>query len=101
MSKVEPDCYPQFLETPAGILRLMSNSLRLQFLNLVVEDEVSVGSLSAALRMSQSVVAQHLAVRRGAKLVSTRRASQAVFYCCGSSAVKKMLAALRGTDPPI
>jgi DNA-binding transcriptional ArsR family regulator len=82
------------MKTQAALLMAMANPVRLEILQLLVENEIDVTSISNHLGMSQSAVSQHLAKLRAEKLVNTRRDAQTVFYSSTSSSVKTILAAL-------
>ena len=67
---------------------------RLQILEVLQTREVSVTELNMRLPMSQSSLSQHLAVLRTAKLVSTRKEAQTVFYSIRSPEVQLLLVGL-------
>lgn len=67
-------------DTAARLLRVMANKHRLRVLCLLIGGEKSVGELNAMIPVSQSVLSQHLAVLRRARLVHTRREAQAIYY---------------------
>ncbi|WP_106478076.1 ArsR/SmtB family transcription factor [Phytohalomonas tamaricis] len=64
----------------APLLKAMANENRLRILCLLQNKELSVSELNAKLELSQSALSQHLAVLRREGLVSTRRASQTIYY---------------------
>ncbi|MCM2971271.1 MULTISPECIES: ArsR/SmtB family transcription factor [Larsenimonas] len=81
------------------ILKAMANENRLRILCLLQEGEQSVSELNAKLELSQSALSQHLAVLRREGLVSTRRASQTIYYSLKgehAKAVLKTLGTLQG-----
>lgn len=73
----------------------MANPKRLAILNLLVEDEVSVGVMADQMGISQSALSQHLALLRSQKLVSFRRDAQTIYYSSSSEAVESILTALK------
>jgi DNA-binding transcriptional ArsR family regulator len=78
----------------AGVLAAMANAKRLHILAIISEKEVPVGQLAEMVDLSQSALSQHLGKLRGAKLVSTRREGQTIFYSCSSSAALTLLSTL-------
>lgn len=77
-----------------GLLKAMSNPVRLLVLCQLAESEKSVGELERVVDVSQSALSQHLALLRSRGLVNSRRAGQTIYYSlCGSEA-PALLAAL-------
>ena len=60
-------------EKNAEIYKILSNSKRLEILNLLREQEMPVEDLVKTLGISKANVSQHLALLRHAKLVTVRR----------------------------
>jgi len=80
----------------ARFLAALGNGKRLAILCLLVNGELSVGSIAEKVQLSQSALSQHLAKLRGEELVVTRRVGQTIFYSCRSEQVGEMLATLDG-----
>jgi DNA-binding transcriptional ArsR family regulator len=80
-----------FIHTSAELLLALANPARLQILDLLNSGEVSVGTLTHQVGLSQSATSQHLAKLRSARLVHTRRDAQNVYYSSNSDAVAKIL----------
>ncbi|MBP6858104.1 MAG: winged helix-turn-helix transcriptional regulator [Candidatus Pacebacteria bacterium] len=57
----------------AEIYKILANSKRLEILNLLREQEMSVEDLVKTLAITKSNVSQHLALLRHANLVTVRR----------------------------
>lgn len=68
------------LSTATSLLKAMANENRLRILCLLDEAELSVSELNARLSLSQSALSQHLAILRREGMVTTRRASQTIYY---------------------
>ena len=68
------------LADATGLLKAMANENRLRILCLLDEKELSVSELNSRLSLSQSALSQHLAILRRENMVSTRRASQTIYY---------------------
>jgi DNA-binding transcriptional ArsR family regulator len=80
----------------ARFLAVLGNGKRLAILCLLVNGELSVGSIAEKVQLSQSALSQHLAKLRGEELVATRRVRQTIFYSCRSEEVREVLATLDG-----
>ena len=78
----------------AGLLKAMSNPVRLMVLCQLAEGEKSVNELEAVARISQSALSQHLALLRERRLVSCRRAGQSIYYRLDGPEAPALLAAL-------
>jgi DNA-binding transcriptional ArsR family regulator len=78
----------------AGLLKAMSNPVRLMVLCQLAEGEKSVGELERGVDISQSALSQHLAVLRGRGLVASRRAGQQIYYTLDGAEAPALLAAL-------
>jgi len=80
----------------ARFLAVLGNGKRLAILCLLVNGEMSVGSIAEKVQLSQSALSQHLAKLRGEELVATRRVRQTIFYSCNSEQVREVLSTLDG-----
>ncbi len=78
----------------AGLLKAMSNPVRLMVLCQLAEGEKSVGELEQVVEVSQSALSQHLALLRQRGLVTARRAGQSIFYSLDGPEAPALLAAL-------
>jgi len=79
----------------ATILKTISNVKRLEVLYILAQDELNVGQLEHAVKLSQSALSQHLAILRKAKIVKTRRSAQSIFYSLSDEKVRAILNELR------
>ncbi len=68
------------LERATDIFRALSNPLRVAIVRELAQGERAVHEIVDALEVSQPLVSQHLAVLRGARLVTRRRAGRHVAY---------------------
>ncbi|RAR57374.1 MULTISPECIES: metalloregulator ArsR/SmtB family transcription factor [Halomonadaceae] len=68
------------LSAATSLLKAMANENRLRILCLLDGAELSVSELNARLSLSQSALSQHLAILRREGMVTTRRASQTIYY---------------------
>ena len=80
----------------AELLSAMSNPKRLLILCNLLNEELSVGELSARVDLAQSPLSQHLSKLRALKLVATRRDGQMVLYRVASQNVGRVLETLYG-----
>jgi DNA-binding transcriptional ArsR family regulator len=77
-----------------GLLKAMSNPVRLLVLCQLAEGEKSVGELERVVEVSQSALSQHLALLRQRGLVKPRREGQTIFYSLAGREAPALLAAL-------
>ncbi len=75
-----PDDMAQHADSAARLLKALANPHRLLVLCVLGGEEMSVGELNQRIPLSQSALSQHLKVLREDHLVTTRRASQTVYY---------------------
>ncbi len=78
----------------ANFLSAMANAKRLHILGIIAQAEMPVGQLAEMVNLSQSALSQHLSKLRNAKLVTTRRDAQTIYYSCTSSAAIQLLASI-------
>ena len=64
----------------ADIYKILANPKRLEILNLLKNQELSVEQITSILKARKANVSQHLALLRHAKLVKLRRQGLNVFY---------------------
>ncbi len=74
-----------------SFLKLLANQKRLMILCVLSEGELSVGELNERIPLSQSALSQHLAKLRSMGFVSTRRASQSIYYQLNDPRVKLII----------
>jgi DNA-binding transcriptional ArsR family regulator len=88
----------QALESQAGaaesLLKTLANKRRLVILCELLGGEKSVTALRGAIGLSQSALSQHLARLRGDGVVTTRRASQTIYYSLASDRATKLIGLL-------
>ena len=77
-----------------GLLKAMSNPVRLLVLCQLAEGEKSVGELERVVNVSQSALSQHLALLRSRGLVASRRAGQTIYYSLAGREAPALLATL-------
>jgi DNA-binding transcriptional ArsR family regulator len=81
-------------EYVAERLAMLANAKRLLILCELAKGELSVGALQARVGLGQSALSQHLAKLREAKMVATRRESQAIFYRIDDPQLEILMGAL-------
>src|SRR5690554_3292080 len=82
------------IDKATALLKALANDNRLRILCLLEANELSVSELNQKLSLSQSALSQHLAILRREGLVSTRRASQTIYYSLIGQQASKMISAL-------
>jgi len=78
-------------------LKILANENRLLVLCTLLEGEKSVGEINAQIDLSASALSQHLAWLREARLVSTRRESQTIYYQLVDQRVSEVMLVLKKT----
>lgn len=78
----------------AGLLSLMANPQRLRILCMMVDQEISVSAIVDQSGLAQPTVSQHLKKLRDAKVVTTRRDAQTIFYKLSDHPAKQVLQTL-------
>jgi DNA-binding transcriptional ArsR family regulator len=81
-------------EEAAALMALLANAHRLRILCALQMGEQSVSALEEVVDLSQSALSQHLAKLRAAKIVSTRREAQTIYYAIADDRVGQVLALL-------
>ena len=82
------------IESATALLKALANDNRLRILCLLDTAELSVTELNQQLSLSQSALSQHLAILRREELVSTRRASQTIYYSLQGEQARELIATL-------
>ena len=72
-------------------MRMLADATRLRVLWALLDGERSVGHLAELVGANPSAVSQHLAKLRLARVVSTRRDGNRIFYAVANSHVRRLL----------
>ncbi|MFW6093146.1 MAG: ArsR/SmtB family transcription factor [Pseudomonadota bacterium] len=91
---IDPGELSGHADAAARLLKALANPHRLQVLCALGDQELSVGELNARIALSQSALSQHLKVLRDDGLVTTRRASQAVYYRMAEGPAREVIQVL-------
>ena len=94
MNTLSPEQLSENAHRVANFLKQIANPNRLMILCALAQQELSVGQLNQQIDLSQSALSQHLAKLREHGIVSTRRASQTIYYCVAEPSVKVLLETL-------
>jgi DNA-binding transcriptional ArsR family regulator len=76
-------CGPEDLrlwEMQADICQTLANPKRLQILNLLQGQELSVGAMVEALKVAKANLSQHLSVMRQKGILASRREGTMIYY---------------------
>lgn len=79
MAKGKVAAKPNF-EKCAELFKIMSNSKRLEILNIIKDKEVTVNEITKLLGTRKSNTSQHLAYLRYTGVVAARRSGKNIFY---------------------
>lgn len=83
-------------EAKATLFRVLGHPARVRILELLRDEEQSVGALQAALGLDSGSTSQHLAALRRIGLVESRREGTSVYYRVDDARVFQLLEAGRG-----
>ena len=75
----------------AALLKALANDQRLLVLCSLLDGPLSVGGINERVELSQSALSQHLAVLRTARIVTTRRESQTIYYALAEGPALKVM----------
>jgi len=89
--QVESRSRDEFILDSSALLTALANANRLRIMDILTDEEISVGALAEKIGLGQSALSQHLALLRGAGLVRTRRDGLSVYYRSTSEPVRKIL----------
>jgi ArsR family transcriptional regulator, virulence genes transcriptional regulator len=78
----------------ARLLAALGQTKRLMALCRLMENEMSVGALAAAVGLGQSALSQHLARLRDLGIVATRRDGQTIYYRLASENARRLISLL-------
>ena len=79
------------IDLAVEVFRMLSDATRVQLLWALLDGEMPVNELAEAVGKPASGVSQHLAKLRMARLVSTRRQANQVFYRIESEHVRQLV----------
>ena len=78
-------------EEVSGLMKVLSNKVRLMVLCQLVEGEKSVGELAQALAVRDQAMSQQLALLRKDGLVKTRRDGQTIYYSLARGDIRPLM----------
>lgn len=76
----------------AELFKVFGDSTRIRILFVLLETEVCVCDLAAALNMTQSAISHQLKILKQNKLVKSRREGKSMFYSLADDHVKTIIA---------
>jgi len=82
----------EHIDLAVEVFRMLSDATRVQLLWALLDGEMPVNELADAIGKPATGVSQHLAKLRMARLVSTRRQANQVFYRIESEHVRQLVA---------
>lgn len=86
---------PPIAQIKAELFRALAHPLRVRALELLVQEEKSVGELASALEIDISHLSQQLAVLRRAEVVATRRDGNTIYYSVPNPGIPALLKTAR------
>ncbi len=94
------DSLKENADQAAILLKAMGNQNRLLILCTLFNNEMSVSEMNATIPLAQSALSQHLAALRNAKLVTTRRDSQTIYYRISNDTSGRIITILKDVYCP-
>ena len=76
----------------AELFKVFGDSTRIRILFVLLEAEVCVCDLAAALNMTQSAISHQLRILKQSKLVKNRREGKSIFYSLADEHVRTIIA---------
>lgn len=77
------------MKESADLFKILSVDKRIEIIELLKKEPLSVNALADALGITQSAVSQHLRVLRGAGLVKDERQGYWIYYSLNKDALEK------------
>ncbi len=72
--------YSEIFDLHASILKALSHPRRLEIIQLLQDQELSVADIYTMLDLPQANISQHLMILRDVQIVETRREGKQIFY---------------------
>ncbi len=91
----KPDADDQVFEMQVRICKAFANGTRLRMLDLLAKRERTVSDLQSELGITMPNVSQHLAILKGAGVVTTRRDGKQIFCSLTLPEVKQACQLIR------
>src|SRR5690554_917953 len=86
---------PPIAQIKAELFRALAHPVRVRALELLVQQERSVGELASALDVDLPHLSQQLAVLRRADVVETRRSGNTIYYSVPNPGIPALLTTAR------
>ena len=75
----------------AELFKFFGDSTRIRILYELIDSDICVADLAAALDMTQSAVSHQLRILKQSRLIKSRREGKQIFYSLDDDHVKKMI----------
>jgi ArsR family transcriptional regulator len=75
----------------AELFKIFGDSTRIRILSVLLEAEVCVCDLAAALNMTQSAISHQLRILKQSKLIKSRREGKSIFYSLADQHVSAII----------
>lgn len=75
-------------------LKALSDSTRLEIINLIMDNELCICQIQAMLNMSQPRISRHMRILREAGLIESRKDAQRTFYSIKANGNDNLLKAV-------
>ncbi len=72
------------------LFKIFGDSTRIKIINVLIDDELSVGEITNLVGISQSAVSHQLRILKSAKLVKYRKDGNVIYYSLDDEHIKKI-----------
>src|SRR3989338_26369 len=86
----------ELYEIHAEVCKVFSNSTRLEILNLLRDEEMSVTELIEKTKLSQANISQHLSIMKSKGIVISDRKGKNIYYKLSNPKIVKAFDIIRG-----
>ena len=77
------------MKETAGLFKILSVDKRIEIIELLKQEPISVGAIAESLGITQSAVSQHLRILKGADLVEDQRRGYWIYYALNRDTLEK------------
>lgn len=88
----------EVLERMAAALRVLAHPCRLKMVELLMEQDLTVGELAEALKIPANACSQHLNLMRAHGLLSHRRHGKEVYYQVADPSAANVIRCIRRNE---
>ena len=88
---------PKTLEMAAQCLKVMAHPVRLRIVDILIQGQVSVGTIAELCGLPPNQASEHLRLMKGCGLLDSVREGRVVYYKVANPSLPGLLACVRST----